>query len=149
MVEEADTRGIRAMERDGKSASLPCSKNSSCSLQQSTRTPSPKSPAKNTEPSRSSKGAGKLPPKVRRLQEEWNTGVDSAMSAQVYNMSFFGGSQISENPDGLSLFYAVPAQIIGGSADMGAEELEMRLKTNNLPASQIQKLTSSKVQGQR
>jgi len=72
--------------------------------------------------------------------------VDSAMSAQVYNMSFFGGSQSSENPDGLSLFYAVPAQIIGGSADMGAEELEMRLKTNNLSASQIQKLTSSKVQ---
>ena len=72
--------------------------------------------------------------------------VDSALSVQVYNMSFFGGIQSCENPDGWSLFYAVPAQIIGGSADMGAEELEMRIKTNNLSASQIQKLMSSKVQ---
>ena len=35
--------------------------------------------------------------------------VDSALLAQVYNMSLFGGSQSFENPDGLSLFYAVPA----------------------------------------
>ena len=42
------TQGIRAMERDGKSISLPCSKNSSCSRQQPTKTLSLKSPANST-----------------------------------------------------------------------------------------------------
>jgi hypothetical protein len=40
----------------------------------------------------------------------------------------------------------VPAPIIGGKAAMGSEELELRIKSQNLSGAQIQSLTKSQVQ---
>ena len=58
----------------------------------------------------------------------------------LYNVNLHGP------PIGLSIFYAVPAPLIGGEPAMSQEEVSYRQKSNNMPLSLIKNLTTSQIQ---
>ena len=70
--------------------------------------------------------------------------VDNALATMLFNASFIK----TANSEGLSIFYSVPAPILvsGGTTTMGADELDLRLKSNNLTGADIKKLTASQIQ---
>ena len=74
MVEEADTRGSERWKGMEKALPSHAAKIHPVRFSSRQELRPRRALPRIQEPSRSSKGAGKLPPKVRRLQEEWNTG---------------------------------------------------------------------------
>ena len=58
----------------------------------------------------------------------------------------FHNAENNGPPRGLSMFFAVPAPIFGGTSSMSTEELDLRIKGNLLTPALIMKLTASQVQ---
>ena len=71
--------------------------------------------------------------------------VDHALASSLYTGTFCN-SEGNGPPKGISIFFAVPAPSVYGSAAMGEEELALRIKSQNLSAAQIKALTKSQVQ---
>ena len=71
--------------------------------------------------------------------------IDSNLAVSLWN-GFLYNANLQGPPIGLSIFYAVPAPLIGGETAMTQEEATLRQKTNNMSLSIIKTLTTSQIQ---
>ena len=71
--------------------------------------------------------------------------IDMNLSTTLWHGTLYNAN-LNGPPMGLSIFYAVPAPLIGGEAAMSQEEVSYREKSNNMPLSLIKNLTTSQIQ---
>ena len=71
--------------------------------------------------------------------------IDMNLSTSLWHGSLYNVN-LHGPPVGLSIFYAVPAPLIGGEAAMSQEEVSYRQKSNNMPLALIKNLTTSQIQ---
>ncbi len=71
--------------------------------------------------------------------------VDLAKAQMLYNCQQINDT-FGAHPKGLSVFFAVPAPVMGSKNSMTGEEYQVRVDTNNLSDAQLMKSISQKVQ---
>ena len=71
--------------------------------------------------------------------------VDNNLATSLWNGILYNAN-LHGPPMGLSIFYAVPAPLIGGEPAMSQEEMSLRQKSNNMPLALIKNLTTSQIQ---
>jgi hypothetical protein len=79
------------------------------------------------------------------IQRNGTQVIDNNLATSLWNGILYNPN-LQGPPIGLSIFYSVPAPLIGGELTMTQEEVIMRQKSNNMPLALIKNLTTSQIQ---
>lgn len=80
-----------------------------------------------------------------RNQRDASLLVDHSMVTMLYTADFINHTN-DDYPRGLSIFFSVPAPVVGGTGSMSAEMLALCKETHNLTVEQIKKLSTPTIQ---